>query len=420
MMAMPKPSAVRRNGAVWTVCALGVFAALLLLAAPLQAEPYFTVREGYKCSKCHVNKTGGGMRTDYAKVYMSTRNSIWPGLGAMMKGEDAPKADVASSRLSRYFSINADLRADLVYTDRENEDPHYEFMRASTSQDSTAPCATCHGDSNGGGKRAELFARAEVEPDFASVVLSESLSPTVASREMYAILEALPANGYVKAGVFRLPTGVNNTFDEPFYHVNQTPGATVPTVETVRGSGLELGVEPGPFSVALSVTNPSDLTNTTKQKRVHLSAYGVTGLGIVGVTAYKDPISDNQDEIEYRSLTGGYLGINLGRATVMLEVDNLKEKLVTGQSLQRTGLAQLDFLISKGQNLKVQYEMIDPDRETEKDIRDRSSLIYEPFLTPYLQTRVGYRYYNGPAQADTTKPDANNGRQVFVELHLLY
>ena len=100
MMAMLELRGVRKIAEIGSAWALGLLlAALLTAAGPVQAEPYMAVREGYKCSKCHVNQTGGGMRTDYARVYMGTRNAMWPGLKD--SGAGAPSMDLGSGRLKR-------------------------------------------------------------------------------------------------------------------------------------------------------------------------------------------------------------------------------------------------------------------------------------------------------------------------------
>ena len=53
-----------------TVIVLG--AGLLGAIAPAPAEPAFAVRTGYRCSQCHVNRSGGGMRTAFGSLYTQT------------------------------------------------------------------------------------------------------------------------------------------------------------------------------------------------------------------------------------------------------------------------------------------------------------------------------------------------------------
>ena len=55
-------------------CSTIVISLLIDVLNPLKAksEPYFAFREGYKCSTCHVNKTGGGKRNEFGSSFPQT------------------------------------------------------------------------------------------------------------------------------------------------------------------------------------------------------------------------------------------------------------------------------------------------------------------------------------------------------------
>ena len=52
------------------ILALALAILCLGLVESVQAEPYMAIREGRKCSTCHVNMTGGGMRTLLANTHL--------------------------------------------------------------------------------------------------------------------------------------------------------------------------------------------------------------------------------------------------------------------------------------------------------------------------------------------------------------
>lgn len=391
-------------------------------AGGANAEPYMAVREGYKCSQCHTNKSGGGKRTDYAQVYMQTRMAASRSFfdyyyRPPLDGASEPPAplvgrDYPHGRLSESFSMGADLRTTFNY-----DYPSGATQRSSFNRDSS--CETCHKSTNGGGKLAEVYFQFEAVPGKASLYVSENLVPTVASREMFALLEGMPLDTYVKVGTFRLPTTLIPTFDDPFLHGGQTLGARASSfdgvvgLEPVRANGVEVGLEPGPLSVSLSVTDPADPTKVTLDKRLALNAYAIGKRGMAGLKYSIDPI----DEGVTRRVSGVYGGLHLGRLTGLIELDNVEADSTSGGSSTKSqaGMAELDFLLFKGHNLKYLYEFLDPDTGTSNDIRDRTSLIYEPFLTPYLQVRAGYRAKIGPPTEA-----AANGKKYFLELHFIY
>jgi len=311
--------------------------------------------------------------------------------------------------------VGADLRTDYTYAGNALSQNAGQFNRAVT-------CGACH--SGGGGKRAETFLRLEPVPDVASIVVQTSVYPAVAGQELYGLLEALPGQGYVKAGYFRLASGLQNTYDNPFQHGSTYLQSPAPAyqgnvgLETVRAAGVEVGFEPGPFSLSFSMTNPKDADKQSRDSRAQLSGYAVGRLGVAGLNLAWDPISATST----RALTGTYLGTSLGRITALVEVDQVEVSDVKGTSLssEQAALAEADLLIAKGHNLRFIYEMRDPNTKQAKDVRDRTSVIYEPFLTPYLQVRGGYRVLAGPIQYDKTKVDENNGEQVFAEVHFVF
>ncbi len=413
---MHRVSPQRRSAAesrlVWAAL-LMLFGAVTLSAQFARAEPYMAVREGYKCSQCHVNKTGGGARTDYANVYLQTRLAAGPGLAAGAPGERTN--DAGLGRLGPSVSVGADLRMALEYNNFDHTSATVQFGRQTA-------CETCHSKNlngvgqPGGGKLAEVFLRFQPVPDAVSIVYSVNASPTTSTRDFYGIVETLPLNGYVKAGTFKLPNGLQNTWDAPFQHAVQGGYLGNVGFETIYATGVEFGMEPGPFSVALSVTNPDNLVNSPTDKRYFLTASAVGRLGMIGVNLAQDPVSTVANNTETRTLWGGFLGFSLGRFTLLGQLDHLDDYANRAVVSQEAGMGELDFLIRRGHNLKYLYEVRDPNLGQTGDIHDRQSFIYEAFLAPYLQLRLGYRLYAGPVSA----VNANNGQQTFVEGHFIF
>src|SRR5437870_2029718 len=72
-------------------------------AGPFGAEPYLAVGQGPKCSQCHVNPTGGGLRNAFGNVFAQTQ---------LPAHRVDTGSDVWAGQLSRYLALGADLRFD--------------------------------------------------------------------------------------------------------------------------------------------------------------------------------------------------------------------------------------------------------------------------------------------------------------------
>ncbi|MFQ5605139.1 MAG: hypothetical protein ACE5HS_17885, partial [bacterium] len=76
---------------------------LVFETLPARAEPYLAIRTGFKCSQCHVNRTGGGKRTAFGVIYAQTR--LYTKII-----QSAKRSSFFDGKLSNSVSIGANFR----------------------------------------------------------------------------------------------------------------------------------------------------------------------------------------------------------------------------------------------------------------------------------------------------------------------
>src|SRR5262245_51231665 len=143
----------------------------------LCAEPYLAIREGLKCSACHVNRTGGGKR-----------NQMETGYG--VQALPWQKIDLNEKKVPHYWSMLNDLLS--VGGD-------FRFLNETTFiKDNTAN--TFQTD------KANVYLQVNALPDILTLYVDERVAPGGAqSREIFGMFEAMPAHGWIKGGKFILP-----------------------------------------------------------------------------------------------------------------------------------------------------------------------------------------------------------------------
>ena len=367
------------------------------------AEPYLAVRYGYKCSKCHVNPTGGGMRNEFGNIFSQTelpqntispsdirnflslgrRNSSpepsdgeaeagsksegmfsLPGLGKL-----TPESTFYTGHLASFLSVGGDFRFNNRTVFRNSDDS------TSNTFDVT---------------EGNLYARVGLIDGLLDFYIDETVAPGgAASREIYGLLYG-PWNSYAKVGRMMLPFGLRLQDDAAF--IREITGFNY----GVQDLGVEVGAEPGPFSFSLAVSNGTQgSSDDNKDKQVTGLVSFIQRHWRVGTQATWNNTPDIKSV-----LVGGFAGVNVGRFTLLGEIDHIIDELesLPGEPTQRQLLlyGAVNYHLTKGVNLKLTYDYADPDTSESNDRITRTSLGIEYFPTQFVQLRSFYRFRDDP------------------------
>ena len=368
--------------------ALSVLALVLWWPSGAQAEPYLAIQEGYKCSKCHVNMTGGGKRNDFANIYVQTRLAgrffDWRNIGKDDEDhdEDNPvrtdsKSSFFSGRLNDYISIGADFRWLWEATETPGEPSEDVFNQ----------------------RKQNIYLQIDLIPE--RVIFYSTLSGGGDAQEIFGLVKGNVFNEpyYLKVGQFFLPYGLRLQDDTAF--VRAVTGFTYGTTDV----GVEVGFEPGSWAFHLAVSNGTGSSLSKDKKRITASAAYVHKYFRLGGS-----YSTNEDDQGVATdIYGVHAGAQFGRVGLLAAGDVVDDMTVE----QRVGIAEINFLVVRGHNVKFSYEWHDPNVDIFENANERYSLVYEPFLNQFTQVRVGVRENNGIPQ----DPSANI-TSYFLELHL--
>jgi hypothetical protein len=353
-------------------------ALVLLLAAggaPMaHAEPYLAVQLGLKCNQCHVNPTGGGLRSIFGDVFAQT---VMPA-----QHLDTGLDNWTGALGTPYLRAGGDLRFDAQVTQTPHASSQQEFSLEQT----------------------RVYLEANVIPDRLLAYVDEQVAPGGAlNREAYLLYWGASHEWYVKAGQMYLPFGFRLQDQTAF--ILRATGINMTTPD----QGVEFGWERGHWDGQLTVSNGTGggaVKSDGKQYSGQLSY--VESMWRVGVAA-----NYNAQAGGAKSAYGVFAGLRTGPISWLAQAEITDDQSIANDyGRQLATLLEADWLITRGNNLKITQEFLNPNRAVPNGEETRWSLVYE--LTPiqFAQIRTGLRWNDGIPQ------DPSEHQKVyFIELH---
>jgi hypothetical protein len=355
------------------------FAGLLALVTFLGAgrafaEPYLAVRMGLKCEACHVNPTGGGLRSDFGDVFAQTVLPAHPihGDWGLWTGE-----------VAKVLRVGGDFRYDANFTQTPN---------AKTTNQLEV-------------QQGRVYAEAEVIPNRLLFYVDEQVAPgTAINHEAYGLFWSANHDWYIKAGQMYLPFG--------FRFEDQS--AFVYDVSSITMYSPDYGVEFGwlrnhwDAQVVVSDGTAAGGLPTTNGKEYGLQVSYVESRWRVGAVAH-----DDDSPFARRKIFGLFGGVHAGPVDFLGEVDSVQNEVGQLNGVREAAaLLEADWLIARGNNLKLTLERYDPNRDVHDNRQTRLSLVYELTPVQFVQLRAGVRDYDGPRGIPS-----QNTRLWFIQLH---
>jgi hypothetical protein len=375
MQTMARLSLSRREGYLSGKLRLLLPGLVLMVAsvtAPrVHAEPYLALSMGLKCSACHVNPTGGGMRNVFGSVW--GQNSL-------------PARQVAASEpwtgeLNRHIAIGADLRGGATWLDQPAAKGRSSFDLTSL--------------------RAYLELRPL--PDMLALYIDERVAPGSATNaEAYLRAWTKGRRFHAKAGQFYLPYGIRLQDDGAFIREATSINFNTPD------RGIELGFDGSHWTGQLAITNgTAGAAEVDNGKQWSLRSEYVGSSWRAGASLNINDLSSGT-----RRLQNLFAGLKTGPVVWLTELDLIVDDSAGARRKQWIALAEADWKFAAGQNLKITAESFDPDRSAPDDRRTRLSLVWEYTPLPFLQLRAGIRNHD-----DVQEVAFYNQRVVFLQLH---
>ena len=334
-----------------TLSRAALLGALLLLSATAAlALPRYGARYGQKCLLCHVDPSGGGMRSAYASQYLIPDEMSF----RRLEIEEMEGIDPA---LSETVSMGADLRTLYRYSpDAERKSGNNFFQMQGD--------ITLHIQAN----------------EKLAIHVEQGLS---GATEVYGLAFVLPAGGYVKAGRFAPAFGWR--FADHRQFVRHTLGFAPPGHSDV---GLELGLFPGSgVSLSLGILNGAggQLADGDNRPAFALRGELRRALGPVNLALGASGYRDEEAGIgSIRAVGGPFVALAWGPLVWMGEWDWERRDEDEGGITALVASQELAWQLRPGLDLRATWNFHDPDIDALTGSHRKIGFGFDLLATPFV------------------------------------
>ena len=367
----------------WALGFIGTLALLALLPAwQAGAVPRYAARYEQNCMLCHVNPTGGGMRSAYAS------QDLVPKELAMAPAKPGAFT-LLDAHLNKHITIGADFRNQfMLFSESSN----------TASQQGFFPM------------QGDVHLAFQFDPKYL-LYFKRGVSNTY---EFYSLAHVLPWDGYVKGGRFVPPYGWK--FDDHTMFVRAFEGFTPPVNSD---AGIEIGLAPKLGDLQVALVNGSRGSTLDNDRRLAVSGLASVRFRVgpvaatTGVSAYTHPgLSEDLN-------TAGLFGsLNIGNFTWVGQADRTRLDPYNGPPVGGSVAShEWSWLVRQGVEALATYDFYDPDRELKTGAISRWGVGFKVMPRPFLAAEALYRTTDvDPGRAF---PGRDFDEGVF-QLHLFY
>jgi hypothetical protein len=330
-----------------------LFFMLILTITESNALPRYAVKLGDKCSSCHYNPSGGGMRS--LDGWYWGKNTL-----SMISARD--KDFLMSPKISDNISIGLDYRTQYIYSQSSGR-TYFQNMTAALYTNFALS------------KQINLVGKY----DFVNELW-----------EGYGVAKILPGGGYLKAGVYTPNFGIRiddhtaytreGLIFNPFY----------------REAGVEIGyfVDDWLYASASAGSNLSDVTsNYTKDPTYTARAELTPRFGEIGFIiggSYAAVKLQGSEGTLNTNMYGGFFGIGYDEFSLLAEYDMANDLSVAGVKSNML-MVEAAYGIITGLDAVVRYDRIDRNADVDSDEINRIIMGFEFHPYSFIEVRPQYR-----------------------------